>query len=1255
MVTLFHPQPGTIPVTAGSGAVLSASGVRPNWLLDHGEDSAVQIAAGNLMSDFATVTGRTQRSANQIDEGSPTICLGTLGYSSWIDPAVCSNKLDLTPLKDPQGEYRWEGFTLQVVDGTLYVVGADRRGTIYGIYALSRAIGISPLHWWGNVPARRHERICLPSDLRVFDWPSVRYRGFFINDEEELDDWARLHTPDGTIGPATYEKVFDLILRLGGNYLWPAMHVNAFNDDPRNGRLAQSMGVVIGSSHCDMLLRSNQHEWDPWVAAQGRHADYDYSLPGGNRDMIRRYWSQSVDMNRNYEVTWTLGMRGIHDTGLTTRAIDEDPNLDQEGRLRARVDLLGRIIHDQRDILREHLGRSPQEVPQLFIPYKEVLPLYDAGLDLPEDVTIMWVNDNYGYMRRFPNQDEQARSGGNGVYYHSSYWAPPRTSYRCTSSTPLALMNDQLGKCWDRGIRRVWVDNLGAIKRLELEGSYFLHLAWNADEDHRSLSARDFVAAWFDQTFDDDRGSEAADLCMRYYRINNQSKIEHLHEDSFTQTGYDDEAGGRLAALHELAERSHSLGKSMKPEFREAYRSLVDLKIAMVYYVNAQFYHADRSRLEASRGALPAADRQMRISHLFQGMIRALLHWYNKELAQGCWDGILTPNRFPPPTLPQYPACRPVKVQPNRGLILTPQRAEESVKIAGNNDHARLVFDPYGIDDQWFDLDLMGTPTQEVCVSADQDWIRLPEQRRIVRDEWRIHVRVENASTHAGRQGTLTIITRPCNPEATEEAWSTPITVDVLVGKDPRLERGFTGYVEADGHISMDPSRGRVSPDLTEATTWLATQDLGRFGPDLMQTRGWSDPESGSGACLSLDFWLKTPGRHRLEAHRLPTLNSRGRIRLRVSLDGTRGEILESPTTDEFRGDWQETIVYNAEQLTMILPYLKAGPHRLQLIAVDDSFGIDKIVINTGRERTSRLGPAFSTWVANDRPSEQTDNSSSHATHIDRAQTSNQIADLQPTPTAETLDRPLRNLAIKDYKIDPDCTPDEPVPYFDQDYWLHGGLYTRPKLVWPAGHQHEQKLSQNKDTNKTPERIYLEAADCLRQDENARLSQDGPQTGKPRKGCWVPTDAPTHRGRGLAMRAEPRQQLWPDAGRAPGMNLSFQVGRPGNYRIWLLAQFASDLEDSCHVILDGDPLAPDDLFPRGGRLMTFATEHVWGWSEVTAVQLTGGRHVLTLEPERAGMRIARIYLACDESRPPLDEQWPRQQDDRPGDAYGLDA
>ena len=234
------------------------------------------------------------------------------------------------------------------------------------------------------MPVRHHERICLPGDLRIFDWPSVKYRGFFINDEEGLDDWARLHTPDGTIGPTTYEKVFDLILRLGGNYLWPAMHVNAFNADQRNGRLAQSMGVVIGSSHCDMLLRSNQHEWDPWVASQGGHVDYDYSLPGRNRDMIRRYWSQSVDMNRNYEVTWTLGMRGIHDTGLTTRAIDEDPNLDQKDRLQARVDLLGRVIHDQRDILRQHLGRPPQNVPQLFIPYKEVLPLYDAGLDLPE-------------------------------------------------------------------------------------------------------------------------------------------------------------------------------------------------------------------------------------------------------------------------------------------------------------------------------------------------------------------------------------------------------------------------------------------------------------------------------------------------------------------------------------------------------------------------------------------------------------------------------------------------------------------------------------------------------------------------------------------------------------------------------------------------------------------------------------------------------------------------------------------------------
>lgn len=1326
MATLFHPEPGSITVDCKDGLVIAGNGQGPRWIVDGEEDPAVLIALDNLKDDLEAVAGTGPGPSLPAGDGGATICVGTLGRSAPLDAAVAARRLDVAPLNEKEGTLRWEGFTLQVRNDTLYIAGTDRRGTVYGIYTLSQAMGVSPLHWWADVPPRRRPFVSIPRDLCVYDWPSVKYRGFFINDEEELDDWARSHTADGTIGPVTYEHVFDLILRLRGNYLWPAMHVNAFNSDPRNGRLAQTMGLVIGSSHCDMLLRSNQHEWDPWVKAQGEPVAYDYSLPGRNRDKIREYWAQSVDMNRDYEVTWTVGMRGIHDTGLTTRVIDEDPGLDDEGRVKARVGLMEKIIADQRSILADHLGRNPESIPQIFIPYKEVLPLYDAGLKVPDDVTIMWVNDNYGYMRRFPDRAEAARSGGNGVYYHSSYWAPPRTSYRCTSSTPLALMRDQLVKCWDSGIRRVWVDNLGAVKRLELEGSYFLHLAWNAGRAASCLQARDFVARWFEQTFGSTCGQEAADLCMAYYAINNETKIEHFHECSFAQSGYGDEAGARLAAIMDLDARSLRLEESLDPRLRESYAELIGFKIALMHYVCAQFYHADRSRLDYARRAYRAADRQTEISHLYGCEIRALVHWYNRVLAGGKWEDIFTPDTFPPPTLPQHPTCRPSPVAWIRGTqagvghagpchpasssgpagvvpAVPPDRDASSLAVcvegedgvfslgalswsfdacappansssdtfsplpagssAGQPSHGHrppvLSFDPYGSSDKWLDLYALGSANERCRLRADQDWVHLSCSQVTVADEVRVHVMIDDPPRHAGSRAALTITAIPVRdgvqPEAGKVVGRRGV-VSIQLGAVPGLDPGFIGYVEADGFISMDPSTGLTRPDPSGSGSWLATADLGRFANPLMQTVGGGARDVRNAALLSLDFWLMTAGAHTLEIHRLPTLDSRGRIRLRVCVDGIEAGIVESPTTDEFRGNWQDSIVENSERLTLVLPHLDAGPHRLDLRAMDRSFGIDKVVIYTRPRRAGHLGPSFSTRLTagSHLPAVQhgphEGEGSKGRDHPDFSGWPGPASGFQPCPSRRDLDDRLRLMAVRGYGIDLDDLPPEAVAYFDRSYWAQAGLYTRPNLVYPSSvkrsgrcgtisaakaDDHPGSCPRTGSIHEVQGRIAIEVADCLAGGRRAWLSPGGvPGVG------WFHTDAPIRSGLGMAMRAEPAGSVCEDPWTAPRMTFAFDLARPGVYRLWILAQFASDLEDSCHLFMDGSLLDSACVFPPGGHLMTYATEHVWAWFELAQVELREGGHRLGIAPHRAGMKISRIYLAEDGIRPPVDRDWP---------------
>ncbi|MDE6518037.1 MAG: glycosyl hydrolase 115 family protein, partial [Acetatifactor sp.] len=351
-----------------------------------------------------------------------------LGVSHAIQGMV-----DSALLCDEKGTLRKEAYLHCLHEGRLVIAGSDRRGTIYGIYDLCEALGVSPWHFWADVPVKTKQEFVLPQGYQKMDYPSVEYRGIFINDEEELEAWVQNYMGEPTIGVKTYEKVFELLLRLKANYIWPAMHVNSFNLTPENGALAERMGIVVGTSHCDMLMRSNYREWKPWTEKKGyTNAVYDYSIEGRNREILKEYWRESVEQNRDYEVCYTLGMRGIHDSGFETRELE---GRTEEEIRSAKIALLEKIIADQRAILRETLGH---ETMMTFVPYKEVLELYDNGLEVPEDMTLVWANDNYGYIRRYPSEKEKRRRGGNGIYYHNSYWAPPSMSCVFLCSIPLA-------------------------------------------------------------------------------------------------------------------------------------------------------------------------------------------------------------------------------------------------------------------------------------------------------------------------------------------------------------------------------------------------------------------------------------------------------------------------------------------------------------------------------------------------------------------------------------------------------------------------------------------------------------------------------------------------------------------------------------------------------------------------------------------------------------------------------------------------
>ncbi len=572
---------------------------------------AVLRAAGDLADDFARVTGMRPEVKNNFPAGGKSgVIIGTLGESKVIDRLAAGGKLETNGVSG-----RWESYVLQVVKNplpgvrsALVIAGSDRRGTIYGIYTLSEMIGVSPWHWWADVPVARKKMIALHGDGLKQGPPAVKYRGIFLNDEDwGLRPWAsKTFEPEtGNIGPKTYAKIFELLLRLHANYLWPAMHpgTRAFNFYPTNKFIADEYGIVMGSSHCEQMLRDNVDEWDT-----NRFGEYNYvTNPGG----VRKYWEQRVAENGKFDSIWTLGMRGIHDSGMPGGGTE-----------REKAARLQQIIADQRDMLARDVNTNVAQVPQIFCPYKEVLPLYRLMTRLPDDITLVWPDDNYGYIREFSDARERRRSGGAGVYYHVSYWGAPR-DYLWLCTTPPALIAEEMTKAFDYGADKVWILNVGDLKPAELDAEFFLKLAWNPHA-WNGTNTYDLLEKQLARDFGNGVAPEITSVMAEYYRLNFQRKPEHMGFPTNSLFS-PDEAARRISAWQKLSARVDAVAKNLAPEMDGAFFELVEYPAKAAALENEKFLAPEKAR--------PA-----------QNEIQRLTDVYNNQIAGGKWRLMMSDN-----------------------------------------------------------------------------------------------------------------------------------------------------------------------------------------------------------------------------------------------------------------------------------------------------------------------------------------------------------------------------------------------------------------------------------------------------------------------------------------------------------------------------------------------------------------------------------------------------------------------------------
>lgn len=896
------------------------------------------------------------------DWSGSDIIIGTIGESDAIDALASENAIDISEI-----EGKWESFTIQETGGKIVIAGSDKRGTIYGIYDFCEKIGVSPWAWWADAePVHADELyVNLPEEGYTEGEPSVKYRGIFLNDEYNFNQWSE-SLGEGNMNPQTYARVYELILRLKANTMWPAMHEysNAFHTDPESAELADKYGIVIGSSHAEPLLRNNLGELDAfqdkWESEHpdktlykalenesGKKVAYYWTdhdndgNPVDNKEFLEDYWRESVQQYGQYENIYTLGMRGVHDGSFQT-------NMDY-------ATALNEIIECQRNILKEEVADKQdialEDIPQVFIPYKDIQSLYNQGkLNVPDDVTIMWTDDNYGYVRQNANDEERARSGRTGIYYHVSYYGYP-TSYLWLSTTQPGLIREELGKSYDMGADRIWILNVGDLKPAEKEIEYFARLARDVEGTRETDIAEMYAQnAKRDFNMDDADAAEYAAVMDEFYALANSKRPDFFRSDdeanglNVSLTAYGDEAERYLDSYTDICSRAEALYEKLPESKQASFFELALYPIRSAKNMAENYIQTERAKLYSEQGRGAAANRYAAEAAAAADAIENDINTYNTML-DGKWNKIANIN---PSKLQSCDAHITLDLAaPTVNRLDYTELAVMTDSQTEYSDTPSMTVSVYDSYDKFIDVINKGYGSFDYKVSSTSDALVFDKTEGTAYGSDRVRVSADKSKAEPGTSQAVITVAQLLNDKVVD---SKDIAVTI---ENPEIPADANTYVEAGGVVSIEAEH-YSNIGTNGEHSWQLEKDFGRSGdsmkvyPEISGTVADADIKSKS-AYLEYNVYFTNAGTYTWDVYRMPTLDERGTSRVAVALDDGTPTILRG--TNTYSGSrsktdaWSHGVLTNTEKLSTTITVSEPGMHTLKIYSVSPSVTIDKAVL----------------------------------------------------------------------------------------------------------------------------------------------------------------------------------------------------------------------------------------------------------------------------------------------------------------------